>query len=214
MEHKRINDGLKYSHLIFTKGGEGFLETFKKIDKAFGKFLTFLNALTAVMVFILMILITTDVIARTAFDHPFQGVSEIVSNCIIILCFFEIPYILMRGSHVRTTLVYDRVGPKGKNLIDFAACLIGALVFTLVLISSWPGFVHAVKIGDSEIAGSVRITTIPGRLSIIIGSVLMIIESVFLAIKNVIKLVKPDAFDDEKEQKLTDSDAEGGMVQI
>lgn len=190
------------------------METFKKIDRAFGKFLTFLNALTAVMVFILMILITADVIARTVFNHPFQGVSEIVSNCIIILCFFEIPYILMRGSHVRTTLVYDRLGNRGKYVIDLISSLLGIVIFTFILISSWPGFVHAVKIGDSEIAGSVRITTVPGRLSVILGSGLMILESLILAIKNVIRLIKPDAFDEPKEQKLTDSDAEGGMVQI
>lgn len=190
------------------------METFKKIDKAFGKFLTFLNGFSAIMVFALMVLITADVVARTAFNHPFQGVSEIVSNCIIILCFLEIPYILMRGSHVRTTLIYDRVGAKGKNIIDLVAFLLCAVVFAFVLVSSWPGFVHAVKIGDSEIAGSVRITTIPGRLSVIVGSGLMIIESIILSIKQIIKLVKPDAFEEEKEQKLTDPDAEGGMVQI
>jgi len=190
------------------------LETFKKIDKALGKLLTFLNGFSAIMVFVLMVLITTDVLARTLFAHPFQGVSEIVSSCIIILCFFEIPYILMRGSHVRTTLVYEKVSERVRHIIDLVSCLIGILVFTLILVSSWPGFVHAVKIGDAEIAGSVRITTIPGRFSIILGSTLMIIESIILSIKHVIALINPDAFKNEKKKKLTDPDAEGGMVQI
>lgn len=190
------------------------METFKKIDKAFSKFLTFFNGFSAVMVFVLMILITTDVIARTVFDHPFQGVAEIVSNCIIILCFLEIPYILMRGTHVRTTLIYDRVRPKAKDVIDLVAYLLCIVAFTFVLVSSWPGFIHAVKIGDAEIAGSVRITTVPGRLSVILGSLLMIIEAALLSIKQIIKIVKPDAFKDEEEQKLTDPDAEGGMMKV
>lgn len=171
---------------------------FRKIDSAYSKLLTLIDAFTAFMVFVLMVLITADVVSRTLLNHPFQGVSEIVSNCIIILCFLEIPYVLMRGTHVRTTLIYDKVGHNGKCIIDIIAGIIGIVVFALIIQSSWGNFTKALAINDAEIAGSVRIPTVPGRFSVILGSALMVIEFIFQTIKNLIKLKHPDAFDDEK----------------
>ncbi len=173
------------------------MTAFRKIDRAFTRLLIGVDAFTAFMVFILMLLITADVISRTCFNHPFQGVSEIVSNCIIILCFLEIPYVLMKGTHVRSTLFYDKVSERGKCIIDLIACTIGIVVFVLIIKSSWGNFVKAFSINDAEIAGSVRIPTSPGRFSVILGSVLMIVEFVFLAVKNVVKMKKPGAFADE-----------------
>ncbi len=173
------------------------MSVFRKIDRGFGKLITYGNAFTALMVFVLMLLITADVVSRAAFNHPFQGVSEIVSNCIIILCFFEIPYGLKEGTHVRSTIVYDKVGARGKNVIDLFSYLIGIIVFSMIVYSSWGPLLKAISIHDAEIAGSVRIPTAPGRASIIIGSVLMIIEFVFLSIKAIIRIKNPDAFLDE-----------------
>ena len=171
---------------------------FKKIDKAYGRLLAVVNSFTAFMVFILMLLITGDVVARSIFSHPFQGVSEIVSNCIIILCFLEIPYVLMRGTHVRSTILFDRLGVRGRAITDLIAALIGILVFSLIIYSSWGNFIKAAAINDAEIAGSVRISTVPGRFSIILGSVLISIEYLFLMVKNVARIINPQAFPVEK----------------
>ena len=113
---------------------------FLKLDRAYSKFLTFLNSVVAVMVFAIMGIITADVIARTVFHNPFQGVSEIVANSIVILCFLEIPYALMRRSLVRTTIVYDKVSTRWKNIIDFIAAVLGIVVFSLLISGSWPSY--------------------------------------------------------------------------
>ena len=171
---------------------------FKKFYKVYGKILTALDAFTAGMVFMLMLLITADVVARTAFHHPFQGVAEIVSNCIIILCLLEIPYVLRKGSHVRSTMLYDKLGQRGKCVIDIIASVLGLIVYIFIIRSSWAGFIKALTTNDSEIAGSVRIPTSPGRFSIIMGSALMCLEFILQGIKNAICLKTPDAFDDMK----------------
>ncbi len=188
------------------------MKIFRTIDRFYSKLLTYVNSFTAFMVFVLMLLITADVVSRTAFNNPFQGVSEIVSNCIIILCFLEIPYVLMRGTHVRTTMVYDKVGPRVKAVIDFVACLLGIAVFALIIKSSWGNFIKSALINDAEIAGSVRIPTTPGRFAVIVGSVMMIIEFLFLAVKSAIKIKHPDAFADEKQQKDESAISEGGQA--
>ena len=142
------------------------------------------------MVFGIMLLITADVCSRTFLNHPFQGVSEVVSSCIIILCFFEIPYCLMKGSHVRSTIIYDKVNPRVKTYIDLVCCMIGLVVFSLILKASFGNLVNAVRIHDAELAGTVRISTVPGRFSIVFGSLAMMIEYVLLIIKYILKLAK------------------------
>ena len=170
------------------------MSTFIKIDRIYTKFLTFLNSVVAVMVFAIMCIITADVIARTAFDSPFQGVSEIVANSIVILCFLEIAYALMKGSLVRTTLIYDRMPHRVKCVLDLAAAILGIAIFYLLLSGSWPSFLSAAAINDSEIAGSVRIPTTPGRFSIVFGSAAIVIEFVFIAVKSIIRIKDPGAF--------------------
>ncbi|NLI20933.1 MAG: TRAP transporter small permease [Clostridiales bacterium] len=170
------------------------MTAFIKIDRLFSKFLEFLNSIAALIVAAIMLIITADVVARTVFSSPFQGVSEVVANSIIILCFLEISYALMKGSLVRTSLVYDKVPVRVKCVIDFLAAVLGIVVFVLLIKGSWPNFLSAWAINDSEVAGSVRIPTTPGRFSVIFGSAVMVIEFVFIAIKSLIRLKHPDMF--------------------
>lgn len=53
------------------------------------------------------------------------------------------------------------------------------------MMPSRAGFINAIEIGEAEIAGSLRITTVPGRFIIIFGSLLMILEF----INEIVKLV-------------------------
>ena len=181
------------------------LKLFSKIEHAYHVFLSLLDAFTALMVFGIMLLITTDVLSRTLFNHPFQGVSEIVSSCIIILCFFEIPYCLMKGSHVRSTIIYDKVGVRAKAWIDLVCCILGIVVFSFIIMSSWKNLLHAIEINDAEIAGSVRISTIPGRFAIVFGSAAMVVEYLFLIVHYVLKIKHPDQY--KKEETTLDVNA-------
>ena len=45
--------------------------------------------------------------------------------------------------------------------------LIGVIVYACIIRASWANFINAIKIGEAEIAGSLRITTVPGRFIII-----------------------------------------------
>jgi TRAP-type C4-dicarboxylate transport system permease small subunit len=170
------------------------MTAFIKIDRLFSKFLEFLNSIAALIVALIMLIITADVVARTVFSSPFQGVSEVVANSIIILCFLEISYALMKGSLVRTSLVYDKVPVRVKCVIDCFAAVLGIVVFVLLIKGSWPNFLSALAINDSEVAGSVRIPTTPGRFSIIFGSAAMVIEFLFIAIKSLIRFKHPTMF--------------------
>ncbi|WP_320129642.1 TRAP transporter small permease [uncultured Sphaerochaeta sp.] len=152
------------------------MDVLRKISKGFEKFLSWMDGIASISIALIMVLITADVLSRLLLNKPFVGTAEIVSSMIIIVCFLEIPYVSLRKGHVRTTVLYDRVGRKGKNIIDIVACLLGIVAYGLIIKASFPGFLNAIDINEAEIAGFFRITTVPGRFAIIFGSVLMILE--------------------------------------
>ena len=145
----------------------------RKIDKILERFLSVIDGIASAAIFAIMILITADVISRALLNKPFTGTAEIVSSIIIIVCFFEIPYVAVKGGHVRTTMLYDKAGVKGKLVINMIAALLGIIVYAFIIKASWSNK----SIDDeAEIAGSFRISTVPGRFAIIFGAGLMILE--------------------------------------
>lgn len=109
----------------------------RRIDRMLERFLGIMDGIASVSIFVIMILITADVLSRLIFNKPFVGTAEIVSSIIIIVCFLEIPYVAVKGAHVRTTMLYDKVGAKGKLIIDILAAFLGILVYSFIIRASW-----------------------------------------------------------------------------
>jgi len=175
------------------------MDVIRKINRGFETFLSWLDGVASVSIAAIMVLITADVLSRLLLNKPFVGTAEIVSSIIIIVCFFEIPYVSVRKGHVRTTVLYDAVGRKGKDIIDIVACILGIVVYGFIIKASLPNLAYAIDINEAEIAGSFRITTIPGRLSIIFGSAMMVIEFLIQIFRYSVDLITGKSLDDEGE---------------
>ena len=121
----------------------------RRIDRMLERFLGIMDGIASVSIFVIMILITADVLSRLIFNKPFVGTAEIVSSIIIIVCFLEIPYVAVKGAHVRTTMLYDKVGAKGKLIIDILAAFLGILVYSFIIRASWGKLLHAISIGEA-----------------------------------------------------------------
>lgn len=171
----------------------------RKLDRALTWFLRIMDGIASISIFLIMILITADVLSRLILNKPFVGTAEIVSSCIIIVCFFEIPYVAVKRAHVRTTMLYDKFGAKGKSVIDIAAAIFGIIVYYFIIQASWPNMTHAIAIGEAEIAGTFRISTIPGRFAIIFGSALMILEFTSQLVKEGYQLITGKDFFEKEE---------------
>lgn len=169
----------------------------RKIDKLLEKFLSVMDGIASVAIFVIMLLITSDVLSRLLFNKPFVGTAEIVSSVIIIVCFLEIPYVAVKGAHVRTTMLYDKVGVRGKLVIDLLAAALGILAYAFIIKASWGNLLHAIEIGEAEIAGSFQVTTIPGRFAIVFGSGLMILEFMAQIVKYGYQLITGKDFYEE-----------------
>ena len=120
----------RYYEILESHGErEENMSVLRKWDKLLERFLGMINGIAAISVFMIMLLITADVLSRFLLNKPFAGTAEIVSSIIIVVCFWEIPYVAVKGAHVRTTMLYDKAGRKGRLIIDMAAAGLGILVY-------------------------------------------------------------------------------------
>jgi len=146
------------------------------------------NGTGSLWIFVLMAVIVVDVGGRVFLNSPLQGTPEIVSNSIIAITFLQIPYVMLRKQHVRSTILYDRLGQKGRDITDVAVSVIGIGLFILLIISSWDHFMQAIEIGEFEGEGALRVPTSPVRFLLILGSIFMIFEYILTILRIVFKL--------------------------
>ena len=156
--------------------GEGEIMIFRKLDSIHNKILAVFNGVGSFWIFILMAVIVVDVLGRVCIGKPLQGTPEIVSNSIIAITFLQIPYVMLKKQHVRSTIFYDKLSSKGKDYLDIAVSLLGIALFIMLIISSWDHFITAIKIGEFEGEGALRVPTAPTRFILILGSFFMILE--------------------------------------
>jgi len=122
-----------------------------------------LNALAAGWLMLLAGLILYDVVGRGVFDAPFLGAHEIVGNSVVGILFLQLPNAIQSRGMARTTLVYDKVGPWGRALIDALTGLAGLAFFLAIAVGGWGDMVTGWQIAEYEGIGAVEVPVYPIR---------------------------------------------------
>src|SRR3546814_4368408 len=78
------------------------------VPRMFARFLGLMNACGTVWIFLLMILINSDIIGRELFESPVRGTTEILSISIVGIVFLQLGHTLMNGKITRSDMVIDR----------------------------------------------------------------------------------------------------------
>ena len=162
---------------------------FAFLQKILGKIFSAFQGICSAWLFVLMTLISIDVFGRAFFHKPFRGTPELVSFSIVVIAFLELPYVLYKNGHVRSTVFYDKVGPLGKDIIDFIAAVIGIVVFVILIRTSVNGFLRSIRIAEFEGEGALRIPTSPARGLMLVGAGFMVLQLIFNAGKKVYSIV-------------------------
>lgn len=128
------------------------------------------HVLSSMWVFILAIVILVDVFGRILFLAPLPGTKEILQNSVILVTFLQIPLAIYSGSMLRTTLVTDAMPPFIQRLLRTVAYTLGLLLFGVIAYASFPEAIEALRLGEYEGEGSLRIYTWPIRFLIVATS--------------------------------------------
>jgi TRAP-type C4-dicarboxylate transport system permease small subunit len=156
-----------------------------------------LNLIGAVWVVFLMLLITVDVVGRAFFNAPLVGVPEIVKVSVVGIVWCMMAHTLKIGAHLKSTILLDRMSPAAKRGVEFLGCLLGVVMFALIVYSGWDQMIEAWRSGEFEGELPVRVPTYPVRSLVIFGAALTSIQFLVMMIENVLG----KSFDDHQEKR-------------
>lgn len=131
-----------------------------------------LNVVSAVWLIAIALLILYDVTARELFQKPFPGTNELVSNSVLSILMLQLPLAILSRSSLRTTILYQHLGDLGRRLVDVFSYLLGALLFLVIAVGSWPNMIEGWAIREQEGSGVITIPVYPIRTLVIVVSVI------------------------------------------
>lgn len=141
---------------------------------SFEALLSALNSVGTLWIFGLMVVITLDVVGRTAFNSPLPGVLELVRLSIVGIVFIQLGHTLRAGRITRADNLIQRVqrrmpcvGFGMQALFEFA----GTAVFIVLFRASLPLLLRSWDSGEyAGVEGYVTYPVWPVRLIILIGT--------------------------------------------
>ena len=147
-----------------------------------------LNAVGSVWVAAITVLVCADILGRVLFQHPLAGVPEIVKVSIVAIVWLQIPHTLRIGGHLRSDIVLRALPGRGRAIAEFFACVLGALIFGLLVVSGWDTMILAWEMGEFEGELPVRVPTYPLRTIVLLGAALTALQFLLMAAEAVRKL--------------------------
>jgi TRAP-type C4-dicarboxylate transport system permease small subunit len=135
---------------------------------------------------LMMIHISVDVTARTVFNHPFEGTTEIVSGYYMVAAaYLPWAYLAHGNGHIRVDM-FARLMPRWLRAgLDPAVDL---LTIAYVSVFAWETYLRAVqqtKLGEVWLAGANYIPVWPSRWLLPIAGAMMVLYMLVKLVRDV-----------------------------
>jgi TRAP-type mannitol/chloroaromatic compound transport system permease small subunit len=140
----------------------------------FSRLLGAMNALGTVWIFLLMVLINSDILGRELFSAPVRGTTELLALSIVGIVFLQLGHALMSGRMTRSDMVIENLltmKPRLGRALQGFFNLLGVVFLVIIFWGSLALFEEALEIGEYVgAAGDFTAPTWPIRLLILIGA--------------------------------------------
>ena len=111
-----------------------------KLEHWFNKFSDFIGKLSAILLLLLLANVFYDVIMRYLFNNVSIGMQELEWHLYATIFLLGISYTLKEDGHVRVDIIYERLGPRKKAVVDILGTFILLLPFCLLVAYYGIGF--------------------------------------------------------------------------
>jgi len=147
-----------------------------------GKALRFLRlacaGISGLALLTLTLMIVTDTFFRYVFSSPFPASVEISQLIQPYVVFLPLAYALATDSHVRVTLLTQRLRGKAKKLVAAFAFLVGLVFFSIMAYMSGLNFWESFQINETMLA-AIKLYWWIGKLAMPLGTAMIAIECAY-----------------------------------
>ncbi len=147
------------------------------------------NAAASVWIFVLMALVTTDIVLRFVFGAPISGVTEIVEISIVIILYLQLTHTLKVGRMTRSDALYSSIlrrYPAVGNIMGILFSAAGVGLMIAIIKGGWPKWIQAYE--GNFFVGNTGVFTFPEwpqRFILVIGCAMLAIQFALLALDNI-----------------------------
>jgi TRAP-type C4-dicarboxylate transport system permease small subunit len=107
------------------------------------------STIAAVFMFVIMLIVFSDVVMRYAFNRPFSWAYDLISMYLMAGVFFLVlSEAYASNAHVSVDILQQKFSPDVKRLTEIVTCIVGIIVFSLIAWLGWERAVDAFKSGD------------------------------------------------------------------
>ena len=142
-----------------------------------GRITEFISKPASLLVFIMMLITSTEVIGRYVFNHPTTWAWPLNRQIFGVFILVAGAYTMSKREHIRIEILYDHFPPKIKMLARGIA-LASFIIFMGVLVwqGSWMGWNSLMM--KEKLAGAFRMPLYPFKLLIPIGAFLFLLQGI------------------------------------
>lgn len=139
------------------------------------KILEYMHVGGSYLVLAIMLWISADVASRVLLGDPLPDSREIVAYVLPILVFVQIPFVLLRGKHLRSPIITSRVPPGVRKALAVFSYLLGATFFAFVAYGNLPHVLRSYENGLTFGQGVMDLPVWFARGTVMVGSALMVL---------------------------------------
>jgi TRAP-type C4-dicarboxylate transport system permease small subunit len=141
--------------------------------------------ISRICVMILMLLITSDTIARYFFQKSIPGVYEITQEYLMIgIVFLSLSFVYVQGDHVKVEILSRFIKGRARQILEILNDLGGITFFSILLYAGWGSAITALQmdvVSNSQLAYPIA----PALFLVAIGSFLMVLRLIGSLITNI-----------------------------
>jgi TRAP-type C4-dicarboxylate transport system permease small subunit len=136
--------------------------TLSRADRLFFKLESVLNLVGGIVIFLLVLLATTNVLGRWIFTAPISGYIDWVEQAMAFFAFLGLAYTQRLGGHIRMDMLVGNLHGRPLWLTELVSAILMFLVTLVLIYGSWLHFLRAYQIGDSSL--DINLPTWPAKL--------------------------------------------------
>ena len=160
-----------------------FARIIRRIEKASYRWNSWIITVASISIILTMLLVVSDVSARYLFNSPIRGAVEVEQIILAYISFTGLAYALIKGNHVRVTLLLNRLSPRMRLGAEIIASLAGIAFFCLVV---WGGIGQFWEswIIQEIMPASVEVPFWIAKLAMPLGAILITVQFIIAALRD------------------------------
>ena len=104
----------------------------------------------------------------------FLGADQIVQNSVPAIVFLQVPFAIVSGTMLRTTLIYEFCSNNSKIIINVLSFLIGMMLFIGIAVGGWTDMIKGWEIREYQGIGAIEFPVYIVRTVIIFAAIIIV----------------------------------------